>query len=298
MAVKLSTQSLEATILPQYGGMLNSLKHLSARGSTEVIYGYPDTDSIANFIWKDFRNVKLSPFPNRIKDGKYSYAGEDYQLEVTMPAESHAIHGFLLDRPFHVAYQSETELVLHYIYNGKTQGFPFPYQIELSYELVDNELTCETTIINMGKEALPIGDGFHPYFQIGDSINELFFQLPKVELLEIDDRMIPSGEKGSFDNFNKRAKIGNTELDSCFLIKQAPGKASTFLSDGELTLELWQETGDGLYNYLQVYTPPHRKCIALEPMTCPPDALNSKEALIELIPDGEVTFAFGIKLSQ
>ena len=65
--------------------------------------------------------------------------------------------------------------------------------------------------------------------------------------------------------------------------------------DMDFGFTIWQETGKYKYNFLQVYTPPHRKSIAIEPMTCAPDAFNNKDGLIVLGPFESFYAVCGIK---
>jgi len=57
-----------------------------------------------------------------------------------------------------------------------------------------------------------------------------------------------------------------------------------------------QETGKYKYNFLQVYTPPHRKSIAIEPMTCAPNAFNNEQGLIILAPFESFSASWGISM--
>ena len=54
------------------------------------------------------------------------------------------------------------------------------------------------------------------------------------------------------------------------------------LANEEGKLTYWQEAGTGKYNFIQIFTPPHRNCIALEPMTSNIDTFNNKDGLVIL----------------
>ena len=60
-------------------------------------------------------------------------------------------------------------------------------------------------------------------------------------------------------------------------------------------LDIWQQAGAEQYNAIQIYTPPTRASIAIEPMTSEPDALNHHRRLIEIPPEDSRKFTFGAK---
>lgn len=297
MSIILKSNGCSVTILPEYGGIVNSMIAGPENDKINIIYGYEDESLIHEQIQNDFRGTKLSPFPNRIKDGSYNYDGIDYNLNPNFPNEGHAIHGLLYDKEFSITYQTSNQLELEYDYDGSIVGYPFPYLIKIAYSLVGDELSCTTYIKNKGVRTLPIGDGFHPYLKLDHQINQLNLKLPIVDLIEVDDRMIPNGKRSSFSDFNMISKIAETVLDSCFSIQDTGQIATTVISNDKLRINLWQETGENKYNFIQIYTPPDRSCIAWEPMTCPPDVLNNKIDLIELEPNQEIKLSFGIQVS-
>ena len=103
-----------------------------------------------------------------------------------------------------------------------------------------------------------------------------------------------------YNEFIIPSKIGNTQFDSCFKIKSSNGKAGTTLisPDNNINLNIWQETGSNKYEYLVIYTPPGRRCIAVEPITSNVNSFNSGEGLILLAPDDEYISSFGIYLEK
>lgn len=297
MEVLLKSSSCIVTVLPKYGGMINSMIIGPSDHKTNIIYGYDDLSEIPKLIHEDFRSTKLSPFPNRVNNGKYNFENNDHQLDINFLNEGHAIHGLLYDKEFSICYQTNNQLELEYRYDGKFKGYPFPYLIKLAYHLIGNELRCTTFIKNIGSKTIPIGDGFHPYFRMNQKIDGISLQLPPVNLIEVDDRMIPNCGRSDYSNFKVLTPIGKTELDSCFEIKNTNNIVTSVLKSDTLQLELWQETGTNKYNYIQVYIPQSRDCIAWEPMTCPPDAFNNGINLIKLQPIQEIKLSFGIKVS-
>jgi aldose 1-epimerase len=146
---------------------------------------------------------------------------------------------------------------------------------------------------------MPLGDGWHPYFRTGSNVDDLYLQLPATDKIEVDTRMIPDGRLTSYYRYNSLSAIEGEHFDDCFRLQGSAGTARTILNDSRkgIALTVWQETGKNKYNYLQVYTPPGRKSVAFEPMTCPPDAFNNGIDLIRLAPEEQVSFSWGIEVA-
>jgi aldose 1-epimerase len=150
----------------------------------------------------------------------------------------------------------------------------------------------------VGDRALPYGAGFHPYLTVGThSIDEAVLRLPASQVLEVDERMIPTGKTrdvaGSELDFRSGRRIGGQRLDACF----ARDGGEVLLSKGGRAVRLWM---DERFKYVQVYTgdnlPAHlrRTAIAIEPMTCPPNAFQSGTDLVRLEPGQRHTCTWGV----
>ena len=286
---------------PYFGGLLNELALWDGNRIRSVLDGYPDRPSMEKLSYS--RGIKMSPFPNRIRDGAFRFRGQAYQLPINKPNEHNAIHGFLQKAPFQLESVSLEEeaatLVLSHQYLGNYTGFPFPYSYRLEYRMeATGSLSCTTKVVNEGSETMPLGDGWHPYFRFDGKADDWWLQLPSTDYLGTDERLLPTGEIHRLEHFSARECIGEQLFDTGFRLSQTPGTAKTLLLEPKsgAALELWQETGPGKYNFLQVYIPPSRDSIALEPMTCAADAFNSGQGLIELAPGEGFEASYGVRL--
>ncbi|WP_163337445.1 hypothetical protein [Desulfopila sp. IMCC35008] len=298
-----TTTGESVSILPFLGGTINSLRVQAGTSLVETIDGYSSSKEALDKLESSFKGSNLFPFPNRIAGGQYTWDTQALQLPVNFHHENNAIHGLVYNKQFTVTETKEEDsrctLTVSFEANGRDKGFPFSYTLSHEYSLDWQEgFCCRTRINNNSKTPMPAGHGWHPYFTAGaDRIDELLFSFPAHDILEVNEVNIPTGRTFPYDNFGSPVPVADTRLDSCFLLEDTNRHATVLLQNTRinLTLRLWQETGPGKYNYLQVYTPPHRKSIAIEPMTCAPNALNNKKGLIT-IPSGEsVTFSWGIK---
>ncbi len=151
-----------------FGALLNNFSVEENGAKTNVVYGFKDTADAQQNITPLFQGAKLSPFVCRIKEGIYTFAGQQYKLNKYYHHRE-ALHGLLFDAVFTVVEKNSTEesafVKLAYEYNNSDSGYPFAYRAEICYELKRaNRLTVSTKIINQSPVSIPLADGWHPYF--------------------------------------------------------------------------------------------------------------------------------------
>lgn len=290
----------EIVVYPKFGALLNNLR-LSHGGRTfDVLEGYPDEAGLEGLSYS--KGIKLSPFPNRIRDGRYDFNGHSYQLNINKANENNAIHGFLQRAAFTVEDMDSrygfVHLVMAHTYDGSAPGYPFPYTLRLKYDFRPGEMTCTTEATNEGTGPMPFGDGWHPYFTLGEPADELLLELPAKDYLLTDERMIPTRQMKDIHAFHVLEPIAGHAFDTGFLLSPDESMATTRLHSrfNRVTLEMWQQTGPRKYNCLQVFVPPHRQSVALEPMTCAADAFNNGIELIILEPGERFSASYGVRL--
>ncbi len=248
----------------------------------------------------------LVPWPNRLADGRYTFAGTDYQVALTEPAKHNAIHGFLLWRPWRaVAHSSDRVTMITRLHPRK--GYPFALDVQVHYSLSDAGLTVRTSTTNIGDTACPYGCGQHPYLSPGTGlIDECTLELPAATRIVTDaERQLPTGTAsvaGTPFDFRAGRQIADLEVDSAFadLARDDEGLAWVRLtgSDGR-TAELWV---DERYPIVEIFTADtlaperRRRGLGAEPMTCPPNAFQTGEGLLRLEPGESVSTTWGARL--
>ena len=141
---------------------------------------------------------------------------------------------------------------------------------------------------------MPYSEGWHPYFILGEKIDDLVMTLPPTKRSELDQADIPTGNLLDDTRFTSGRKIGADFINDCFCLEAPIPPCARAVLEGSIgTLDIWQNAGDGQYNAIQIYTPPTRDSIAIEPMTAEPDALNHHRGLIVVAPGERRTFRFG-----
>lgn len=281
------------SIVPAFGALLTSI----VIGAQELLDGPENAELGKN---PGFKGALLAPFANRVNHGAYSFLGETYNLPINEKARDHAIHGFIYRQKFELIKDSVTSdhvlIELKSSYIGEKPGYPFPFDSYFKVKFDEKEgLTCSLRFINTGKTDLPIVAGWHPYYMLRAPVDRLLLKLPSGRIIEVDERMIPTGRMMKYDTFSQLKPVGRKSFDNIFKLEQADGEAIIILSNPEndTTIEAWQETE--LFKYWVIYTPPGRKSIAIEPMTGNIDAFNNREGLIIIKPGNEVSGRFGVR---
>ncbi|MBO0802248.1 MAG: aldose 1-epimerase family protein [Nocardiopsaceae bacterium] len=246
----------------------------------------------------------LAPWPNRIDGGAYAFGGTRYQLPLSEIARGNAIHGLTRWMPWTLVAREGDEVTLRCAPVGQV-GYPFAVQADVTYRL-DAQAGLHVTVAaeNKGSRPAPWGTGHHPYLAVATtSVDEAELTLPADSWLPADDRGIPSGPPrdvaGTEFDFRVPRKIAGTVLDHAFtgLRPDADGLARVRLDGGGASSVLW---ADG-YRWLQVFTGDplepamRRTALAVEPMTCPPNAFATGDDLVILGPGESVSHRWGIQ---
>ena len=289
------------SIIPAFGANVNELMLRKGNKLHAVLAGNKTAEDFEGS--GIFNSAKMLPFPNRIADGQYQFRNRSYQLEKNFAQEGNAIHGLVYYKNFELVQQEVqdkyAEVILGLQCENLHDGFPFKFKVELACRLAETgEFMCTTKVLNNGSQALPFGEGWHPYFGFDKTVDHIMLKFSAKEFIRVDERLIPTGEKVTYNQFNKLRKIGDTPFDSCYKLFLEGDRHTSVLydPDKDLTVELWQDTGEKQYNYLQVYIPPSRQSIALEPMTCNVNAFNNKEGLQVLEPGDIYIGSYGVRL--
>ena len=245
----------------------------------------------------------LLPWPNRVEDGRYHFAGATHQLPLSEPARRNASHGLVRWLPWRLRRTgpgtASAEVVLH-----AQPGYPFTLGVVVSYTLGDDGLRVRTRATNLGSTPAPYGYGAHPYLVAGPGrLDEWELTLRAEQVCEVDDRGLPGPPRavaGTDLDFRSPRAIGATRLDHPFtdLRRDDVGRATVVVREpGAAPVELWM---DRSYRWVQVFSADTlarhtRSGLAVEPMTCPPNAFRSGTDLVRLEPGGSHEAAWGIR---
>jgi aldose 1-epimerase len=247
------------------------------------------------------RGQLLVPWPNRIEDGSYEFEGRTHQLPLDEPERRNAIHGLVRWSQWSVAEREPHRAALEHRLHPRP-GYPFTLDLRVEYSLADDGLTVRTTATNVGAEPCPYGTGAHPYFSAGGAlVDDLELHVPAGTALVSNDRSIPIGRfpvEGTDLDFREPKPLGGVVLDHCFtdLVRDDDGRARVRVGE---TATIWV---DESYPYVMLFTGDPlpdvaRRSLAVEPMTCAPNAFRSGEGLARLEPGQSHAASWGITVS-
>lgn len=236
----------------------------------------------------------LAPWPNRLRDGRYRFDGAWHQLPLSEPGTHNAIHGLVRWLPWRLEDASAASVTCACLLPAQP-GYPWPLSLRTTWSLSEAGLSAEHRVTNLAAGAAPFGFSVHPYLQLpGVAVADLRLHVPARTRLLTDARQLPIGAakiEGTEWDFTTPRPIGELVLDTAFgWLDRDPdgGSAVTVAAPDGTGARFW---ADASFHWWQVFTGDtlpagrRRRSIAVEPMTCPPDALRSGRDLLTLEPD-------------
>ncbi len=271
-----------------------------AVGGVDVIDGYAEDEMCGGA-----RGQLLMPWPNRVRDGRWEWEGASLQLALTEVAKSTAIHGLTRWLTWDVLTQDRASVRLGCRLPAQP-GWPFRLGLQAHYVLDETGLTVTMTALNEGVAAAPFAAGVHPYLAAGGGlVDDCTLLLPARTWLPVDSRGTPVEALtvgGTERDFLVPRVIGSLVLDEAFtdLVPEAGLVTVALTRPDGTTASLWAGAG---FDHVQLFSgdtlpaPRRRRGLAVEPMTAPPNALQSGHGLRVLQPGESLDLAWGLRLS-
>lgn len=275
-----------SAVITEVGATLRELR----QGDRALVAGYG-----ADELRPASRGAVLAPWPNRIADGRYSFDGQTYQLPLTEPARGNALHGLVSWTRWEAVEHDTDRVTLRHALVPQP-GYPHPLELTVRYLLDDDGLRWSVEAVNTGNRPAPYGCAPHPYLVAGaGTVDDWTLQLPAGQFLDVTtDRLLPVGlhsVAATTLDFHEPQAIGAMAIDRAFTSIDADvdgmARAQVTAADGQGVAMTWDPA---TCPWVQVFTadrpgdPGHRAGLAVEPMTCPPDAFNSGTDLVVLAP--------------
>lgn len=259
----------------------------------------------ADQICTGARGQLLVPWPNRLRDGRYDFDGESFQVGLSEPDKQNAIHGFLRWVSWDVADRAEDRVVMEHTLHPRA-GYPFALHTAVEYRVDADGLCATVTATNVGDRRCPYGMGVHPYLHVDeDAVDRYWLESPARQRLTSDERAIPTGVagvQGTAYDFREPRRVDDTVIDTAFtdIPREPDGRAWVRVWNAARThgVGIWM---DERYPYYMLFTGDtlpnpgeRRRSMAVEPMTCAPNAFASGDGLITLAPGESVVSRWGI----
>ncbi len=233
----------------------------------------------------------LFPLPNRVRNGDYTFEGQDYKLDINFK-DGHAIHGLVCDRPWTLtesgadeqrgAWATATFDIRHF--PDALRQYPFEFVVTAIYTLHQGALKLSFSAQNVGDRDLPMGFGIHPWFPFPFTDKgrraDCRLQLPANARwkFESSTQLIPTGEivpvDGTDFDFRSEHALGALFMDEVYTGLSFDGNVHrSHIHDSASGVTLSVEASDSFREYV-VYAPLDRDIICLEPYTSTTNAVN------------------------
>jgi aldose 1-epimerase len=247
----------------------------------------------------------LAPWPNRIRDGHYTFEGQAHQLALTEPDRHNAIHGLTNWARWTLAERTAGSVTLEFELPAQI-GYPWWLTLRTTWSVSVDGLRCDQQVVNNSTTNAPWGYSVHPYVQLtGVAVNDILLHVPARTRILADARLLPIGAvkvTGTEYDYSEPRRIGDAVLDTTFgeIDHDADGITAVTIADpaSPAKVVVW---ADDKFKYWQVFTGDtlsgerFRRSVAIEPMTCPPDAFRTGRDLIVLEPGQTWSASWGIK---
>jgi aldose 1-epimerase len=260
----------KASICLNQGGRLNA-------------YLFENVQILADFkrstYKENYASSILFPFSNRIKDGEYTFKDSKYKLDCNDVDKNNAIHGLVYDQTFEFVKKELTSnyatITLHYKDEGKSKGFPFKFNIELTYTFSEKGICLSIKITNKDEKTFPFTLGWHPYFNSKD-LDHSSINFKSITKYLFDHQQIISGTTPL--DIEMPFQLKGAKLDDGYPLETNDIEFLTPQYGIKIT-----STSKNIF--LQLYTPDQPNVIAIEPMTGAADNFNNKISLQMLQPN-------------
>ncbi len=289
-----SSDGSESIVIPALGGMVHSL----SLGSFPGLLRCDEAAELdANPL---FRGRLLFPFNDRIPDGRYLFDGREYFLSSNSPEDGSAIHGFLYRRKMKIlesrAADDFTSLTLGFdLRDDEEQGYPFCLSLRVEYRLDLSGFHLRMTTKNTGSGPAPLAFGWHPYFTLpGGKADAWTLRHDGRAYAPVGPDLLPTGVLSSVANtpfdFTQGRFLGNSQLD----IALVASRESACLSFGPSAIQVTADMPP--FAYTQLFIPPQRDSIAIEPITAVTDSFNRPGlGCVRLEPGASVSGTIGVR---
>ncbi|MGK8360442.1 aldose 1-epimerase family protein [Corynebacterium amycolatum] len=291
--------------ISQFGGGPRSLEYCGLPLLTDYPKGFNPPLSAGTL---------LAPWPNRVADGVFIFDGEVHRLDISEPSRANAIHGFVADRIWSVADVDDSSVTLR-VEVEPQPGWPWELDMTVRWQVTATDgLSAEYTVHNRSNSECPFGLGWHPYLSaLGADFGSCTLRLPVDKNLPLEPiRNLPAGPAVPAEtvvpSLREGVSLDGLWLDHCFFAAEETAEGDSprrreahLVGPSGKGAALW---ADDEFRFFQIYTadpgrregfPGHGSAIAVEPMTCPPDALRSGIGLLRLQPGETKTLAMGLR---
>ncbi len=273
------SRNTQVSIAPEFGSNLFRFRV----GDYDLIY--TDQELLTK---RDFTGTfVLWPFPNRVRDKRYTYQGQRYSLEYVHRPGGYPtlIHGLVFDQPWHYTQpviEPDSVSVTTYV-DVNTESpyytaYPFDSSLSLTYTLSGTELSVIYQVHNKSARTLPFGFALHPYFSTFADKHEVSISIPAQAVMEADDEMLPTGRifdvnQVMYAMYDLRVPVPVDYLRLDHVYTRLNKPALSIVDYKQLGMQLHISATDD-FTHVVIFTPQQPPSFCIEYQTCSTDAIN------------------------
>lgn len=224
-----------------------------------------------NYIWtidETYWNKTspiLFPIVGRLKNDTYTIEGKTYELPR---------HGFARNFEFELENQTENTVVLLFTENQETlKHYPFQFELRLKYELIENSLKINYSILNKSQETMPFSIGAHPAFAIDGLFSDY-----TLDFNQSENFISYELEKEQFNNSFKKIPSENGKINLDYALFEKDALVFKHLKSDKLTLLKKNQPYISVefkgFPYLGIWTKPNAPFLCIEPWCGLADNIN------------------------
>lgn len=222
----------------------------------------------------------LFPFPGRIGHGEFEYGGKTYLIPHDA-GRAHALHGFLLNRPWRLVDQGDDYVTAAFQASTDDPSilnhWPSDFAVEATYGLTGRQLQFDASFTNTGYDPLPWAFGTHAYFRLpvaeGSDVSATVLTAPVDAEWKLDD-MLPTGELVDLPpelTLASGVQLGDRQFDTVYRLATESGTVETVVADPASGRRVVQCYEAAEFPCAVIYTPGHREAVCIEPYSSVPD---------------------------
>ncbi|HEX6860778.1 MAG TPA: aldose 1-epimerase [Caulobacteraceae bacterium] len=277
---------LNAAIAPERGMLLLQAQVRLRGGETFDLLTTPDQpafggdDDFNGNISFSLGGAILLPYANRITgrpvEGRRietRVLGKTVRLPMNWGGKAdgaarYAMHGLMLDAEFEVTARKSNRVAGRFHAGDFGGRWLSRTDVAVEYRLTQQALELEVTATNTGEAPLPMGIGWHPWFNLpsGDR-SQAVLKVPARARAAVNnyDEVLPTGEllpnQGAYD-FREGRALGDLFLDDCFT-ELTGGVAELIDPAGGFGIRVIAQAPP--VTAFQVYATPERGLVVVEP---------------------------------
>ncbi len=262
MYVTISNSKLSAQIYCK-GAELFSLKSLD--NNQEYMWeGNPK-------FWEKHSPV-LFPIVGTLKNNSYTYNDKHFQL---------LRHGLARNLNFSLIHAADNQAIFSLQSSEETKkAYPFEFELQITYTLLDSKLELNYTIINNDKVAIPFSIGAHPAFALPNNFESYSLEFNQQETLNCFTLENDLVSDNSFEIAleNKKLQLDYSIFENDALIfKTLQSRAITILENKKPLLKVAFND----FKNLGIWTKVGASFICIEPWLGYSDAVHATGNLLE-----------------